>query len=53
MKVFFSTIFGLIIGYIIGVPKDESHGPNSNDVKKYIKQKYLLYERTHEIFRHH
>lgn len=36
MKVLFSTLLGLMIGYIIGLPKEESHGPNSNDIKKYI-----------------
>lgn len=36
MKVFVSTLLGLIIGYVICIPKGESHGPNSNDVKKYI-----------------
>lgn len=36
MKVFVSTLLGLMIGYIIGVPRGDSHGPNSNDVKKYV-----------------
>lgn len=36
MKVFLSTVIGLMIGYILGIPRCDSHGPNSNDVKKYI-----------------
>lgn len=36
MKVFISTLLGLIMGYIINIPRNNSHGPNSNDVKKYI-----------------
>ena len=37
MKVFVSTLLGLMIGYIIGVPRGKSHGPNSNefDLKKF------------------
>lgn len=48
MKVIFSTLFGLILSYIIYNPIVKMHGPNSNDIKKYIyydkkKGKYYKY----------
>ena len=48
MKVIFSTLFGLILSYLIYKPIVKTHGPNSNDIKKYIyydkkKDKYYKY----------
>lgn len=37
MKVFISTLIGVMIGYLLSpCGKGELHGPNSNEVKRYI-----------------